>query len=446
MPTKRTNIDGPIETQLQLPIGEGIGPVVVDLFAGCGGLSLGMEQAGFRSIYVNELDPDARDSYLLNRSYLSNGSDLRSRFNSSDIKSLTTNNGDKLEELRIGFNSLGIGDGEIDLVTGGPPCQGFSGIGYRRSYAVDKHQLPSNHLFQDMAYVIAQLKPKMFLFENVKGLLTARWRDGGDKGEIWERVKEAFAAIPGYQTRHALLRAGQYGVPQNRPRIMLVGIREDIAQMNWTPNPDLIADGLLPEAHENPAPDLIDVLGDLVDDNPNNWKGGVTSSYPSPATSTIQKYFRRKVTGKLARKGDPITEHEYTKHSDKIYQKFEIMQGTGGDIPPEMKTRKFAQRLLPQRWRNGRPTITATSLPDDFVHFSQPRILTVREWARLQTFPDWYQFCGKRTTGGTRRAGNPRCGLYERELPKYTQIGNAVPVLLAKAIGAHFRKLIANGE
>ena len=113
-----------------------------------------------------------------------------------------------------------------------------------------------------------------------------------------------------------------------------------------------------------------------------------------------------------------------------------------GEIPAEYKTKKFAQRLLPKRWNNRGPFITTTSLPDDYVHFSQPRILTVREWARLQTFPDWYVFRGNRTTGGLRRAGNPRAGVFEREVPKYTQIGNAVPVLLAEKIGRHFVKLL----
>ena len=79
-----------------------------------------------------------------------------------------------------------------------------------------------------------------------------------------------------------------------------------------------------------------------------------------------------------------------------------------GVIKDKFKTKKFAQRLIPKKWSESGPNITATSLPDDYVHFSQPRSFTVREWARFQTFPDWYQFTGPRTTGGLRRAGNPR--------------------------------------
>jgi DNA (cytosine-5)-methyltransferase 1 len=115
------------------------------------------------------------------------------------------------------------------------------------------------------------------------------------------------------------------------------------------------------------------------------------------------------------------------------------MIDNNGAIKDEHRTNKFAQRLLPRTWDDGGPNITITSLPDDYVHHTQPRILTVREWARLQTFPDWYQFFGKRTTGGIRRAGNPREKDFERELPKYTQIGNAVPVVVAKNIANYFK-------
>ena len=112
------------------------------------------------------------------------------------------------------------------------------------------------------------------------------------------------------------------------------------------------------------------------------------------------------------------------------------------EIPPHLKTKKFSQRALPARWGERGPSITATSLPDDYVHFAQPRILTVREWARLQMFPDWYVFAGKRTTGGRRRAGDPDAGDWSREVPKYTQIGNAVPVELARQVGVHIRNLL----
>jgi DNA (cytosine-5)-methyltransferase 1 len=118
------------------------------------------------------------------------------------------------------------------------------------------------------------------------------------------------------------------------------------------------------------------------------------------------------------------------------------MLKNNGEIPLHLKTKKFSQRLLPARWKDSGPNITATSLTDDYVHFSQARVLTVREWARLQGFPDWYKFSGSRTTGGIRRAGNPKKGIFERELPKYTQIGNAVPVYLAEKIGSHFLKII----
>ena len=113
-----------------------------------------------------------------------------------------------------------------------------------------------------------------------------------------------------------------------------------------------------------------------------------------------------------------------------------------GQIPEHLKTKKFAQRLLPKRWDKKGPSITVTSLADDYVHFSQPRVPTVREWARLQGFPDWYEFSGSRTTGGIRRAGNPKEGIYDRELPKYTQIGNAVPAYVAEKIGEHFKKIL----
>ena len=152
----------------------------------------------------------------------------------------------------------------------------------------------------------------------------------------------------------------------------------------------------------------------------------------------IRKKFK---TNQILENGD-LTEHKYSKHSEKIISKFSYMIENNGEIPSELRTKKFSQKVLPSKWGKNGPTITITSLPDDYVHFSQPRSLTVREWARLQTFPDWYRFSGKRTTGGIRRSGNPQISLNEREVPKYTQIGNAVPVELAYQLGKHFSKIL----
>lgn len=415
---------------------------LIDLFAGCGGLSLGLEQAGFEPVFVNELHPDAMATYLANRQGLpvaDEGNHVH------DILELTRSPG----ALRDLAGRLREEHGEITLVAGGPPCQGYSGIGHRRSFEVDKVEVPSNHLYREMARFVEAVAPRAFLFENVRGLLTARWTPSGKKGEIWEDVRETFAGIEvtiegtplRYRIGSALVRAREYGVPQNRPRVLLVGVREDIAS-ELELDESAPASGLLPEGGMKP-PDPIDLLGDLVDED---WQpGGETVRYPSPATSTIQKQLRRTPEGRALGKGTLLTDHVYSKHSPRVIAKFDHMIKNGGEIPAGMRTKKFAQRLLPERWGEAGPTITATSLPDDYVHFSQPRVLTVREWARLQMFPDCYQFVGKRTTGGRRRAGDPSQGNWARDLPKYTQIGNAVPVGLAAAVGRHLQTLVGDG-
>jgi DNA (cytosine-5)-methyltransferase 1 len=347
-------------------------------------------------------------------------------------------------EKRLKEN-FGIVHGELDLLVGGPPCQGFSGIGHRRSYSVDKEQQPSNHLYQDMAAIIHRLRPRAFLFENVRGLLNARWTSNGIKGEVWRDVFDTYRAIPGYTIAAQLVFAKNYGVPQNRPRVLLVGVRDDVkADLQREGNDeDAVLRGYLPQPMPGEAPDLVDLLSDLID--PDFINGGTTLAYPHAAKTPIQKLLRTPMGGGLPlRKGTQVTEHEYSKHSPNVIAKFKAMHKNGGLVPERFKTKKFAQRLLPERWGETGPTITATSLPDDYVHFNpdQPRTLTVREWARLQMFPDWYQFSGKRTTGGIRRAGNPREGIFEREVPRYTQIGNAVPVRLAYAVGMHMAKIL----
>ena len=276
------------------------------------------------------------------------------------------------------------------------------------------------------------------MFENVRGLLNSRWTSNGRKGEIFEDVLDTFKKIPNYNVTYKLVHAKDYGVPQNRPRVLIIGILKDIFETSFD---DSLDAGLLPKPKYD-YPDLVDVLSDLVD---TKFKyGESTNKYPNDPKSKWQENIRKKPTGKsYFKKNDAITEHEYSNHSDKVIEKFTSMIMNNGVIPDHLKTKKFSQRLLTKKWGVKGPMITATSLPDDYVHYSQARSPTVREWARLQTFPDWYQFAGKRTTGGVRRAGNPRESIFDREVPKYTQIGNAVPVKLAYEIGKHLSLLLS---
>ncbi len=406
----------------------------VDLFAGCGGLSLGLEKAGFEPLLFCEINKDAASTYLANRKKVG-------YFQYSDVSTLTN---EKIEcHLRF-WKENGIDD--VDLVCGGPPCQGYSGIGHRRTFKLDKQDIPSNHLFKEMVRVIQAIRPRMFLFENVRGLMVSRWTPDGEKGEIFKEVLKTLSSIKGYGVRWQLVYAKDYGVPQNRPRLLIVGVRNDVlllppAKRDESGNilMSAVADGLLPKGEGNP-PDLIDAFGDLLDLDYLNKRA--TGQYPSGAKTLFQKEIRTEPSGKIARKGDLLTEQEYSQHADCIRDKFQHMIDNEGEIPEHMQTKKFAQRVLPARWRDGGPNITATSLPEDYVHYCQPRALTVREWARLQTFPDHYVFMGPRTTGGRRRAGDPGKGIWDRDVPKYTQIGNAVPVRLAYQVGMKFAEIL----
>jgi DNA (cytosine-5)-methyltransferase 1 len=407
----------------------------VDLFAGCGGLSLGLENSGFTPGYVNEIDSDAMESYLQNRD--KQFPLLRKKYNSYDIQKNLTSKKNALTKLSSDFETdYGFKNGELDLVVGGPPCQGYSALGMRRISSIHRKNIPSNYLYKDMIKAIIALKPKAFLFENVAGLIHGRWTPKGEKGEIWKEVEKAFRKIKNYNIHFELLHAKDYGVPQNRPRIIMIGLRNEFKFEN---DNSLSGKGLIPEP-TNDFPDVIDLFSDILDEN--YLENLETNSYPSNATKIIQKRLRTNREGKISKKGDTLMEQKYSKHSEKIIKKFQHMIENNGDIPQEMKTKKFVQRVIQKRWGIKGPNITTTSLPDDFVHYSQPRSLTVREWARLQLFPDWYQFSGPRTTGGRKRAGDFTKGEWKRETPRYTQIGNAVPVKLAEEIGKHIFKLI----
>jgi DNA (cytosine-5)-methyltransferase 1 len=428
---------------------------VVDLFAGCGGLSLGLELVGFEPILVAELSQSARKSYLANRSGLEDQRVI------SDVRELAR------MDVRSLRKKAGLASGEYPtLVSGGPPCQGFSGIGHRRTHGdVEKQEIASNHLYRDMVKVITNLQPDMFLFENVRGLLSARWsRDKPNK--VWDTIRRHFLKKLGgsYAIAFEVVHGYQFGVPQNRPRVLMVGIhrrhwrRLELSSARVSELHDALKlgqtrgfeCGLLPRPYpwEGFVPHPVELLDDLVDlewDTRTCADGKrICPVYPAPATTAWQRAMRR--DARSTGQGLALDDHQFSKHSPEVKDRFRAAQLSADlQAPKNLRTKKFAQRAIPERWA-APPHITVASLPDDFIHYRSPRSFTVREWARLQGFPDWYQFEGPRTTGGHRRAGDVRSGDSVRETPKYTQIGNAVPVPLAAAIGWHIRRLMGTPE
>ena len=327
---------------------------LIDLFAGCGGLSLGMEQAGFTTVHVNELNEDALKTYLANRNHIIAenpfASDDNKLLHSNDIQELINN--DSLEKLLSYLSDAKEVDvsredngTSIDLVVGGPPCQGFSQLGYRRSYAVDRRKVAANRLYEKMSEVISRLRPRMFLFENVTGIRNAKWTLCG-KEIVWNDVLRAFGNIDGYEVRSSVVRARDYGVPQNRPRVLLVGIRVDIighlrdksfvdantgnevevdptrATTDSDQAPDAVACGFLPgPAREKTYPNLQDLLDDLVDDKvaealeTGDYPTGAfqTTTYPSDPLSGLQTELRTLRNSTILGKGAGLTEHDYSK-------------------------------------------------------------------------------------------------------------------------------------
>jgi len=408
----------------------------VDLFAGCGGLSRGLEWAGFDCIAFNELNKDAGASF---------------KANFPDAAPFIGDIAEVFSNDIINENGMMLKD--IDLVCGGPPCQGFSGIGHRRAYtSVEKKDITTNHLFNEMIRVIDNIQPKTFLFENVQGLLSSRWNSSGAKGDIFRDVLHAFSSLEGYTVQPTLQHAYDFGVPQNRPRVFIMGIRNDILN-NTELEPtqfDLVLDsskfpsmlrrngGFFADMPRRPYPSIIEAISDLAYDD---WEDGQT--YRHGPDSDYQRLMREGIGEPWHRK--KLTDHHVSKHTKKVKKRFKWMIDHGvsrlADLPEEMQTNKFSQKVLPEEWGDDPPSITCLSNSDDYIHYSQPRALSVREWARLQSFPDIHQFRGPRTTGGARRAGDPtKPG--SREVPKYTQIGNAVPPLVGKALGSRIKNIL----
>ncbi len=373
------------------------GTSVVDLFSGAGGFSLGFEYAGFEIAVASDYQQSAEKTYTAN---------LDSPFLCTDIAELV----DDIDPL---LETGGISASDVDILIGGPPCKGFSTAGV---YNPDD---PRNSLLLSYIRVVEQLRPNAIVIENVPGAKSID--DGNYVTELLERTRSL-----GYKIRMIELNALNYGVPQSRNRLFFIGYQDQkpISPPVPTHNRDAkqkrLFDTGLNRGHIS--------VGEAISDLSFLGTGEESTEYLTPPESAYQRMMRRNHDG-------PLYNHVAPDHSKTVQERFRTMEegSTMDDLPPRLQTRKHSMR----KYDRNNPSNTVTTLPEDFVHYEQPRIPTVRELARLQSFPDWFEFRGPRTTGGGRRIDS---------LPQYSQVGNAVPPIMAEAIARHMKATIEGND
>lgn len=361
---------------------------VIDLFAGCGGLSLGFEMAGFNIPLAIERDEWASETYS---------------FNHKNTKVIT---GDITQIYN--FETLLPSDVTVDGIIGGPPCQGFSLSGNR-----DKND-PRNSLFMDFIRFVKYYKPKFFVMENVTGILSMATKKGDSvKNLILNEYSSA-----GYHVEIFQLNAAEFGVPQSRVRVFFVGLRKDLPFDVEKIKPK----GFLFGENQVSIEDAIMDLPQLQAGD-----GSEVSEYTSQPSTSYQQWAR----------GDNqmLYNHVAMRHTPRLVERFshigfgqsvadvdvEFQQRQRGDAS-KISGKVFSQNNMRPFPNKPSPTIPA-SFQSNFIHPYANRNYTAREGARLQSFPDSFIFKGKRTTMS-----------WEKNLSQYQQIGNAVPPLLAKAI------------
>lgn len=394
----------------------------IDLFAGCGGLSLGLFNTGlWKGKFAIEKSPDAFETLQFNliekKSHFEWPNWLPKQ--NHDINEVIKNHMDNLKSLR----------GEIDLVAGGPPCQGFSTAG-RRIEGDSRNELIKSYI-----KFIRLVQPKVIFFENVKGF-TQKFDKNKIKGKVYsEYVTNALGYdspkgdFQGYKVEGKLIDFSEFGIPQKRTRFILVGIRKDIInqlqpvaffeQIQAQKEAFLINKEIgLTNSLEDAISDLLR-LNEIVSPDTKSFSAGLYN----PIQSNYQRLLREKVSTEIP------DSHRFAKHSEEtiIKLKFILENATKNKTLSNELKEKFnlkKRTVIPLSGKT--PTPTITTLPDDYVHYCEPRIFTVREYARIQSFNDWYEFKGKYTTGGKRRT---------QEVPRYSQIGNAIPPLFGEQAG-----------
>ncbi len=338
---------------------------VIDLFAGVGGLSLGFEMAGFNVVMANEYDSSIAEAYIKNNP--------NTKMVVEDITKLPID------------ETFGEYRGKVDVIVGGPPCQGFSQKGQRKSI-----KDPRNFLFRYYFDVVEKVRPKYFVIENVPNLLTT------EKGFFKKEIIELFSGI-GYTVNCGVLCAADYGVPQNRHRTCIIGRLGDRAVELPKPN----------GKHTT----IWDAISDLSYFG--SGEGEEVLPYQNEPASDYQRLLRRG--------SDVLFNHSATAHSAVTLERLSLIPPDCNDkvLPEEHRTKSIFSGTWCRMNRNGisRTITTRFDTPSSgaFTHPYLNRAITVREAARIQSFPDTYRFYGSKSS-------------------QMKQVGNAVPPLLAKAI------------
>lgn len=392
----------------------------IDLFAGAGGLSLGFCEAGFIGKIAIEKNKDAFSTLkynLIDNDYFNWPQWLPQ--SELDIVEVLETYKEKLQTL----------NGKIDIVVGGPPCQGFSMAG-RRDHSDFRNTMVTKYI-----EFVRCVKPRYILLENVHGISVDFKLEDGEKIKYSELVIEGLKGL-GYKINAKEITLSEFGVPQKRKRFILIGsLKDDIGdffQRLYDNRKTFLKSKKLKQVNN-----VNDAISDLLECNGTykcpDCKQNFKSGKYGEKQSTYQKYMRKRLL-----KGSNPDSHRFANHNKEIIemQQFMINNLEHG------KRYKPSDNLVPNLKRRGvvlldpnNPSPTVTTHPDDFVHYSEPRILTVRELARLQSFPDWYQFKGKYTTGGELR---------KKDVPRFTQVGNAVPPLFAEQVAEIFKEYLKN--
>ncbi|HEY8616291.1 DNA cytosine methyltransferase [Phenylobacterium sp.] len=412
-------------------------PRFIDLFSGCGGLALGLMQAGWEGVACIEREAFAFASLARNMVDAGKGWDLEWP-EGLPVEPMSI--GDFLERNPKVVKALA---GTIDLLSGAPPCQGFSSAG--RRVASD----PRNNAFWSFMDAVRAIQPKMVLIENVKGIELPFLKKGGGfnlpshvkvsgEANTFSEVISSALSDAGYVCTKRVEFSSDYGVPQLRPRFLLLGIRADLLpegglfdfwaavvqqQRRTRENYGLPVDRAV--SAEEAISDL-ELIGAEMVPCPET-KGFLQPVYRKPATS-YQRLMRRMMVD-----GEQPNSMRIPNHRDETVTKFsraiawaQETGRTGMNLPEDLKAELGFKKQCVRVLGAGKPAPTVTSIPDDVIHYSEPRVLSVRECARLQSFPDLFEFAGKFTTGGELR---------KVENPRYTQVGNATPPLLAEVLG-----------